>query len=166
MKLLIFLVLLCFSGVSAAESFTGRVVRVLDGDTLDVIDSSLANARSGSPVRVRLLNIDAPERKQAYGRWSAQQLKDLLNTDTVSIEFVSKDRYGRVLGRVYSNGNEINRAMVEAGAAWVYEFYNSDKDLPGIQEQARKERRGLWGDIDPIAPWVWRHSQRTQANIP
>lgn len=166
MKLLIFLVLLCFSGASAAETFTARVVRVLDGDTLEVIDSSLTNADSGSPVRVRLLNIDAPEKKQAYGRWSAQQLKDLLNTDSVSIEFVSKDRYGRVLGRVYSDGNEVNRAMVKAGAAWVYEFYNSDKDLPGIQEQARKERRGLWGDIEPVAPWVWRHSQRTQVNIP
>lgn len=166
MKNLIFLVLLCFSAVSTAESFTGRVVRVLDGDTIDVVGNLVTNAERGSPVRVRLLNIDAPEKKQAYGRWSAQQLKDLLITDSVSIEFVSKDRYGRVLGHVFANGNDINRAMVRAGAAWVYEYYNTDKDLPGIQEQARKERRGLWGDSNPIAPWVWRQRQRTQVNIP
>jgi len=139
-----------------ADNIEGKVIRIIDGDTIDVINTVANASASNKPVRVRLSNIDAPEKKQAYGSWSAKQLSALLTSDHVNIEYRGTDKYGRILGTVYVNGINLNREMVRAGAAWVYERYNADNELPDIQNQARKSRRGLWGDANPIEPWIWR----------
>ncbi|EHT0095848.1 thermonuclease family protein, partial [Escherichia coli] len=128
----------------------GRVVRVLDGDTIDVMLSQ-------HPVRVRLVNIDAPEKKQDYGRWSEKIMKSLVAGKTVTVTYFQRDRYGRILGQVYApDGMNVNQFMVRAGAAWVYEQYNTDPVLPVLQEEARQQKRGLWADSAPVPPWVWR----------
>ncbi|EDX4559926.1 thermonuclease family protein, partial [Salmonella enterica subsp. enterica serovar Hvittingfoss] len=102
--------------------------------------------------------IDAPEKKQAYGRWSTSQLKDLLGAQPVTVTYTQTDRYGRIIGRVFTtNGIEANRFMVKSGAAWIYERYNTDPALPGLQVEARLEQRGLWADVNPVPPWEWRH---------
>lgn len=70
----------------------------------------------------------------------------------------SGDRYGRILGQVYApDGMNVNQFMVRAGAAWVYEQYNTDPVLPVLQNEARQQKRGLWSDADPVPPWIWRH---------
>ncbi|EFA7798913.1 thermonuclease family protein, partial [Escherichia coli] len=128
----------------------GRVVRVLDGDTIEVMLSQ-------HPVRVRLVNIDAPEKKQDYGRWSEKIMKSLVAGKTVTVTYFQRDRYGRILGQVYApDGMNVNQFMVRAGAAWVYEQYNTDPVLPVLQEEARQQKRGLWADSAPVPPWVWR----------
>nr|HBH5393821.1 thermonuclease family protein [Escherichia coli] len=128
----------------------GRVVRVLDGDTIDVMLSQ-------HPVRVRLVNIDAPEKKQEYGRWSEKIMKSLVAGKTVTVTYFQRDRYGRILGQVYApDGMNVNQFMVRAGAAWVYEQYNTDPVLPVLQGEARQQKRGLWADSAPVPPWVWR----------
>ncbi|EFC3610315.1 thermonuclease family protein, partial [Escherichia coli] len=128
----------------------GRVVRVLDGDTIDVMLSQ-------HPVRVRLVNIDAPEKKQDYGRWSEKIMKSLVAGKTVTVTYFQRDRYGRILGQVYApDGMNVNQFMVRAGAAWVYEQYNTDPVLPVLQGEARQQKRGLWADSAPVPPWVWR----------
>ncbi|HBC3157533.1 TPA: thermonuclease family protein, partial [Escherichia coli O146] len=128
----------------------GRVVRVLDGDTIDVMLSQ-------HPVRVRLVNIDAPEKKQEYGRWSEKIMKSLVAGKTVTVTYFQRDRYGRILGQVYApDGMNVNQFMVRAGAAWVYEQYNTDPVLPVLQGEARQQKRGLWADSAPVQPWVWR----------
>lgn len=69
-----------------------------------------------------------------------------------------RDRYGRILGQVYApDGMNVNQFMVRAGAAWVYEQYNTDPVLPVLQNEARQQKRGLWSDADPVPPWIWRH---------
>jgi len=145
---------LFFSGSPAAEEIQGKVIRVLDGDTIEIL-------HNWQPVRIRLANIDAPEKKQPFGRWSGDQLKALTAGKPVTVNFLQKDRYGRILGRVYTeNGTEVNRWMVQNGAAWVYERYNMDTILPALQAEAQQERRGLWFDANPLPPWEWRFSQR------
>lgn len=112
------LVLFIFSWPVLSADIHGRVVRVLDGDTIEVMDSRKA-------VRIRLVNIDAPEKKQDYGRWSTDMMKSLVAGKTVTVTYFQRDRYGRILGQVYApDGMNINQFMVRAGAAWVYEQYN------------------------------------------
>ncbi len=121
-----------------AAQIQGKVIRVLDGDTIEVLQEQ-------QPVRVRLLNIDAPEKKQPFGRWSTNQLKALLAGQSVTVSYTQTDRYGRVLGRVVTaNGTEANRQQVLKGAAWVYDRYNTDNSLPTLQREAQTQKLGLW----------------------
>lgn len=143
-----------FSGYLCAAEIQGKVVRVLDGDTIEVLNEKM-------PVRVRLINIDAPEKKQPFGRWSTSQLKELITGQHVTVTYTQKDRYGRVLGRVVTtNGVEANSYMVINGAAWVYDQYNADSSLPTLQRRAKEQKRGLWADSNPVPPWEWRHSNK------
>ena len=93
-----------------------------------------------------------------YGRWSTDMMKSLVAGKTVTVTYFQRDRYGRILGQVYApDGMNINQFMVRAGAAWVYEQYNTDPVLPVLQNEARQQKRGLWSDADPVPPWIWRH---------
>ncbi|WP_063153424.1 thermonuclease family protein [Enterobacter hormaechei] len=145
--------LICFPLIVDASVLQGKVVRVLDGDTIEVLQGQ-------KPVRVRLLNIDAPEKNQQFGRWSSDQLRRLVAGQPVTVVFTRKDRYERVLGRVFiSGGKEVNRELVLSGAAWVYDIYNTDKELPGLQLEAQKQKCGLWADNQPVPPWEWRNKK-------
>ncbi|ECP0166182.1 thermonuclease family protein [Escherichia coli] len=135
------------------QEIQGKVIRVLDGDTIEVLQDK-------KPVRIRLANIDAPEKKQAFGRWSANQLKALLAAQPVTVTYTQTDRYGRIIGHVFTtNGTDASRFMVQSGAAWVYERYNVDESLPALQREAQEQKRGLWVDANPVPPWEWRHKQ-------
>ncbi|EPZ1733735.1 thermonuclease family protein, partial [Escherichia coli] len=113
------------------QEIQGKVIRVLDGDTIEVLQDK-------KPVRIRLANIDAPEKKQAFGRWSANQLKALLAAQPVTVTYTQTDRYGRIIGHVFTtNGTDASRFMVQSGAAWVYERYNVDESLPALQREAQ-----------------------------
>lgn len=95
------------------------------------------------PVRICLVNIDAPEKKQPFERWSMNQLKSLV----VTVTYTQTDRYGRIPRRVYTeDGMEVNRWLVQHGAARVYPDFNTDYTLPAYQREARTMKRSLWAD--------------------
>ena len=72
---------------------------------------------------------------------------------SVTATYFLRDRYGRILGQVYAlGGMNVNQFMVRAGAAWVYELYNTDPVLPVLQNEARQQKRGLWSDADLVPP--------------
>ncbi|HBM9452796.1 TPA: thermonuclease family protein [Escherichia coli] len=149
---------LLFSCSSFANNLVGKVTRVIDGDTIEVKTLPEKILVYEIPIRVRLINIDAPEKKQPFGRWSTNQLKALLAGQSVTVSYTQTDRYGRVLGRVVTaNGTEANRQQVLKGAAWVYDRYNTDNSLPALQREAQTQKLGLWADNQPIPPWEWRH---------
>ncbi|WP_105451011.1 thermonuclease family protein [Escherichia coli] len=140
------------------EILQGKVIRVLDGDTIEVKTLPAKIVVYEVPIRVRLINIDAPEKKQPFGRWSTNQLKTLLAGQSVTVSYTQTDRYGRIIGRVFTtNGTEASRFMVQSGAAWVYARYNTDKSLPALQREAQEKKLGLWADTNPVPPWEWRH---------
>lgn len=145
-------VLLAFTGFAHAD-FSGQVVAILDGDTVDV----LVDQR---PVRVRLAQIDAPEKRQAFGTRSRQMLAGLVFQKTVRVADAGHDRYGRVIGTVYVGESNVNAQMVHAGMAWVYRRYAKDRALKELEDQAKANRVGLWTDPDPIAPWDYRREKR------
>ncbi|EAX6277234.1 thermonuclease family protein [Escherichia coli] len=140
------------------QEIQGKVIRVLDGDTIEIKTLPAKIVVYEVPIRVRLINIDAPEKKQPFGRWSANQLKALLAGQSVTVSYTQTDRYGRIIGRVFTmNGTDASRFMVQSGAAWVYDRYNTDKSLPALQREAQEQKRGLWADSNPVPPWEWRH---------
>lgn len=147
-----------FATIASAETLTGRVVNVADGDTLTLLDSEK------SRYKVRLLEIDAPEKSQPYGRKSGQLLSHLVVQKTVRIEYRDKDRYGRILGRVYQADQDINKLMVAKGAAWAYRQYLSDASILAAEKKARQEGLGLWAlpESEQIPPWDWRRGVRPE----
>jgi endonuclease YncB( thermonuclease family) len=114
----------------------------------------------GQQIRVRLVEIDAPERKQAFGARSRQSLSDLCGRKTATVKWSEMDRYGRVLGRVFCGGIDANAEQVRRGMAWVYDRYVKDRSLYALQDEAKVARRGLWADKSPVPPWEWRMSRR------
>lgn len=150
-----FLLLALCLGISghAAADFSGRVVKVADGDTVTVLDAGKQQ------VRVRLASIDAPEKRQAFGTRSQQHLSTLVFGKDVQVIEQGRDRYGRTIGVLRVGNSNINRAMVSAGLAWAYTDYLNDKAMPGYEQRARQARRGLWADPAPVPPWQFRRDE-------
>lgn len=134
----------------------GRVVSVADGDTLTVLVSR-------QQIKVRLLDIDAPESKQPFGTRSRQSLGNLCHRTSARVEWKEKDRYGRTLGRVFCAGTDANTEQVRRGMAWDFERYApANSPLYAVQAEARAARRGLWQDAKPVPPWVYRAANKTK----
>jgi micrococcal nuclease len=136
--------------MTAAAVILGLVVAIADGDTLTVLNSDLEQ------VRVRLAEIDAPEKRQPFGTRSRQSLAALCHETRAEVRVVDVDRYKRIVGRVHCGGVDANAAQVRRGMAWVYERYATDAALPELQDEARAAKRGLWVDPAPVPPWEWR----------
>jgi micrococcal nuclease len=131
MKLIALLVCLVTASVHAAD-ITGRVVGVADGDTLTVLDSQKGL------TKIRLHQIDAPEKKQDFGRRSKQSLSDLTYGKQVSIEVADTDKYGRTVGKVWVNGKDANLEQVKRGMAWVCVKYATDPVYFAAERTARE----------------------------
>lgn len=134
------------------------VVGITDGDTL--------KARCGEPghyeqVKVRIVAIDAPESRQAFGNRSRQNLSDLCFQVDAKLTVHYTDRYGRLVADVQCRGKDAGTEQVGAGMAWVYDQYaKKHQHLYQLQEEAKTNRRGLWVDKNPVPPWEWRRNQR------
>ena len=150
MKTLIFIGALLVSQVSNAEYLESlKIKRVVDGDTVHVFYQD-------ELYKIRLTEIDAPERDQPYGNNSTEYLKSLLKEGMVDVDISGTDRYGRKLGRLYWRGMDINRELVSAGYAWVYDQYVTDNSFYENQSKAKNKKKGLWEDQNPLEPWNWR----------
>ena len=109
LRLAVSILLLLTLPLAQAETLTGRVVRVTDGDTIVVLDSSKVQHK------IRLTGIDAPERGQAFGTKSKEHLSDLVAGKSVVVDYSKYDRYQRILGKVLVNGEDVNLEQVETG---------------------------------------------------
>lgn len=145
----------CLPAGARAESFSGQVVGVSDGDTIKVM-------RAGKAVKVRLSGIDCPERRQAFGRRAKRFTSDLVFRKTVTVEIEDIDRWGRLVAEVLlPDGKNLNHELVRAGLAWWYRRYApKDDQLKRLEQEARAAKRGLWADPDPLPPWEYRKQRR------
>lgn len=158
MKFLGCLLFSLFSSAYAAE-LHGSIVSIHDGDTITVqVDRQR--------IKVRLVDIDAPESKQPFGQQSRQALSALCSGNPVRIETKSKDRYGRSLAGVTCGTTYVNAELVRQGMAWVYDKYVQDRSLYQLQDEARSAKRGLWADPNSIAPWQWRATKARWSSKP
>ncbi len=150
------LTLLLTVGAAHAATLTGKVVAIADGDTLTVLDESKVQHK------IRLAGIDAPEKAQPFGQASKRHLSDLVFGKTVEVEYTKKDKYGRKVGKVVLDGQDICLEQVKAGLAWHYKAYEREQSLEDrkLYDEAERAARGswigLWGDKDPVEPWEWR----------
>ena len=131
-----------------------KVIGVKDGDTVEVLYYQL-------PIVIRLEHIDAPEKKQAFGTVSKQKLSDLSFGKTVTLVSKGKkgnyDGRGRMIAEIYVNEKTcLNKEMLKAGLAWHYKKYSTNAEYAQLENNARKNKVGLWTDKDPIAPWNFR----------
>jgi endonuclease YncB( thermonuclease family) len=145
--------------VASAAELTGRVVAVADGDTFTLLTDNKEE------IRVRLTEIDAPEKDQPWGERAKEALSSLVSSQTVRVVTAGQDQYGRTLGRVYVAGKDVNAEMLRTGSAWAYSQYLTDTSLLGIQNQAQIDHRGLWSLSmqDRVPPWDWRHDGSRKA---
>ena len=134
-----------------------RVVKVKDGDTLELLSFDHQN------ITVRLSEIDAPEKNQAFGQAAKQFTSDLCFSKMVRLTVNSRDRYGRTVGQVLlEDGTNVNYEIVKQGYAWQYRAYSQNMELAGLEEQARESKLGLWQDANPTPPWDFRKNEKTQ----
>lgn len=142
--------LIAFAPALAMAGDPCTVVSVHDGDTLT---AQCAEGR----LKVRLREIDAPERTQPYARRSTDSLKALCLGKSADLAQRSLDRYGRTLARVTCGRVDANAEQVRRGYAWAFTQYLTDPAIATLEASARTEQRGLWRAPHPIAPWTFRH---------
>ena len=159
-RLLIPVVLLLLATAAHADTLTGRVVGIADGDTLTVLDAS------NTQHKIRLSGIDSPEKGQPFGQVCRQSLSDLAYGRAVAVESNKQDKYGRLIGKVLVDGEDANLEQLRRGCGWHYKEYQNEQSLDdrlaynAAEQSARTGEVGLWASHDPVAPWEWRKVRR------
>lgn len=143
--------------------FSGKVVRVLDGDTIEIQKSN------NSKLLINLTGIDAPEKGQPAAEESRAYLSFAILEKQVFVIPHGSDGDGHTIGNVlfpmiaprwpYSLA-DVSLIMVELGHAWHdVRLAAQNKEFAGAQKYAKERRRALWADASPIAPWDWRKQE-------
>jgi endonuclease YncB( thermonuclease family) len=151
------LFLLFLVTTNAAADWKGMVVGVSDGDTATVLTTDKKQ------VKVRLIEIDAPEKKQAFGNQSKKSLSDICFKKPVVAVEKGEDKYRRSLVRLYCDGIDANAEQVRRGMAWAFQKYLTDRSIDDLEKEARSKKVGLWSDPNPTAPWDFRHPKTPAA---
>ncbi len=142
--------------------FTGKVVGIADGDTATVLDES------NTQHKIRFLGIDAPEKAQAFGQKSKENLSDLIFGKTVTVQVLKRDKYNREVAKILLDGKDINLQQVKDGFAWHYKEYQREQTADDrklyaeAEEEARKTKRGLWFDENPQTPSYFRKEEKSK----
>jgi micrococcal nuclease len=149
--------LFLFSPFRAVADFSGPVVSVLDGDTLEVLHNHHLE-------RIRLSGIDCLEKGQAYRKRAKQAVSALVFGKEVTLQTYDRDKYGRTLAdMLLPNGTNVNHTLVKEGWCWWYRKYAPwNTTLDRLETEAREARRGLWVEPNPIPPWEWRRLGRSR----
>jgi micrococcal nuclease len=141
-----------------APAWAHKVVGITDGDTMTLLVGR-------SQVVVRVANIDAPEKSQAFSEQARQSLAALCMGKDAQFQEQDVDVYGRVVANVTCGGVDTGRVQVERGLAWVYPKYNKDLELPGLEAIARRDQRGLWSHANAVPPWEHRRQPRLKKAV-
>lgn len=149
-----FIIFFALSIAIFAQTITGKVVGIADGDTLTILDASKTT------YKIRLAQIDAPESKQDFGSASKKSLSDMCFQKNAIAKVETIDRYKRYVASVACNGVEANLEQVKRGMAWVYKQYAKDKKYFEAESVARNTHIGLWTLNNPVPPWEFRKKKK------
>lgn len=169
MKSILAIFLLLISQAVPAEIIAGKVIKVTDGDTVDILDADYKKHH------VRLNGIDAPEKDQPFGHRAQQKLSEWVFGREVEFDWVKTDHRNRPVGVVYVAPIDCSTCdktvdagfeVVKAGLAWHYKQYQRNQKpedrakYSEMEIQARLDQIGLWSDPNPVPPWEWRKAKR------
>ena len=146
--------------ISSAYDISCKVVGVTDGDTINCLTNDKTQ------IKVRLNQIDAPEKNQAFGTAAKQALSGYIFGKTVGLKTNGTDKYGRTIAEVFVGDQNINKAMVADGYAWAYREYMTDNDYGDLETSARSNTKGLWSEPDPIYPSDFRRGKSGEQTAP
>ncbi|EPC0968279.1 TPA: thermonuclease family protein [Enterobacter kobei] len=157
----LYLITLLIVTYQASADINGRIVRVLDGDTVEILGGG------NQLTRVRLAGIDAPEKNQPFGQRSRQELTSMVAQRNVTITGEETDRYGRRLGTVWLGATDVNAAQIRKGLAWVYRYHGKPArtDYAQLEAEARRQGIGLWSVPGQTEPWRWRSQHQERGSI-
>ena len=139
-------------------TFTAKVIRILDGDTMEVLYKN-------KPLKIRLAHIDCPEKrgKQPFGNQAKIALSNLCFGQNVTVLGENYDRNKRLIAVIINQKKQnVNQEMVKQGMAWHFKKYSKDVAYSKLEAEARKNKIGLWKDTNPIAPWAWRSMPKSK----
>lgn len=156
-KVILLFYLVSFNtSTKSPDFFFGKVVGVKDGDTIEVL-------YEGKGETIRLLDIDCPEKKQAFGTKAKQFTSDLcFGKEVKVVSHGKRDRYKRLLATVFVGDINVNEELVKSGFAWHFKKYSDKQIFADLENRARENKIGLWADPYPIAPWDYRKNRKTQ----
>jgi micrococcal nuclease len=156
LQLLFVVFLFSYVTCNAAEHFSAKVIKVIDGDSLIV--------ESGSEeIKIRLWGIDSPEWNQPYAKQAKKTVKKMLDGKTVTVIPKDIDRFGRLVALVSDKKNYINEFLIAKGSAWVHVYYCDEeicKKWQQLEKEAQKKKVGLWRSQRVIPPWKWKRGKR------
>lgn len=161
-KLIVLSLTLIFASFASADVISGRVVGVADGDTITILDGT------NTQHKIRLNGIDAPEKSQAFGNVSKRSLSEMVINQQVDVDWLKEDRYGRKVGKVLLNNEDVNLKQIKRGLAWYFKKYKSDVAQEDrityvqAQQEAEENKTGLWVDPNPIPPWDFRKQKKSE----
>lgn len=144
---------------AAADTMHGVVIVVIDGDTV-LFKPDSYGAASRAFLKLRLADIDAPEKDQPHGDAATRALSALVLSQRVEVDTVATDDYGRTIAYLRKDALKVNAELVRRGYAWPLARYRRNAELLDAQHEARRTRRGVWQDPAPTPPWVWRKLQK------
>lgn len=137
-----------------ADTMSGIVIVVIDGDTV-LFKPDSYRAASRAFLKIRLANIDAPEKNQPYGDDATRALSALVLNQRVEVTTVAIDAYGRTIAQLQQGDLQVNTELVRRGMAWA-SAYRRNAELKAVQRDAQQAPRGLWQGAEPVPPWMWR----------
>jgi micrococcal nuclease len=135
--------------VCSLPVFSTEIAYFYDGDTVKINDA-------GKVYKLRITDIDAPERNQSYGKRSRRALMQFCKNANVQVQLAGIDKYQRNLGKLQCNQQDVSLFMVKNGDAWFYQHYSNVTSLALAEQEARKNKLGLWHAKQQTPPWVWR----------
>lgn len=147
------LILFVYSSISYCQTtLTAKVVGIKDGDTVIVLDSL------NNQFTLRLAEVDTPEKSQAFGNKAKQFTSDQIYLKTIKYVVTDTDRYGRSIAMIYydEDNKYLSAEIIKAGMGWHYKRYSTSKELALFEDNAKKNKIGLWVDNNPIEPSEWR----------
>lgn len=137
----------CSAALFAAD--LPEIVTFYDGDTVKIRDAS-------DTYKLRITDIDAPERNQQYGKTARRALIKLCKNADIQLQLTGIDRYQRKLGKMSCNQQDVSSFMVKDGHAWFNARYSNNGMLAQAEQSARAQGLGLWKNKHPTPPWQWR----------
>jgi endonuclease YncB( thermonuclease family) len=160
-KYVIFVILVSVSlipgaSVLAETVFSGRVTKVIDGDSF-VLKSGKQS------YEIRLWGIDSPEYTQPFAAEARRISRRYLKGKKVKVKIKYVDKYDRFIGVATSGNVTINEELVRDGAAWVYRRYCKEAvcdKWKSLEKRAKASNTGLWEDNNAVPPWKWRRKNR------